>query len=397
MIDPKIYLLQDTCFAIKRWVEPETWGPVIKNIGFDSVEASFDNEMDLFYTPKWYRDDWFDRVKKIEKKEGIKVRSFFTGYQTYRTTGLSHPNPRIADYLFDGWLKPAVQELGERGLDLGFALNSFPDNVLQTPEAYQKAKDTVIRYMAKIGRLGADTNSDMLICTEAMYTPSTIPWTIEDSEEILKKIYQTGGDPVYITIDLGHMIGQRRFFKPTEDEISEKLAQAISGEKIAEPWLGADHTYQIWDKAIANKDTSDAVVLKILNDMDHYQYLFSKTKNDINPYAWLKKLGCYSPIMHMQQTNGKASSHAAFTEESNKDGIIKGKAFFEAIAEAYRQPDAEGMPPKTDRINLAFEIFASNLEHPREIIEKLKETSAYWKQFVPEDGMRLSEILKRIQ
>lgn len=36
---PKIYLVLDNCFAIKRWVEPETWGPLIKQLGFEIGRA----------------------------------------------------------------------------------------------------------------------------------------------------------------------------------------------------------------------------------------------------------------------------------------------------------------------------------------------------------------------
>lgn len=91
---PKIYLVLDNCFAIKRWVEPETWGPLIKQLGFDYVEASFDNEADFFYSPDWYLDAWFDRVKAVEAAQDIHVANFFTGYQTYRTAGLAHPNEK---------------------------------------------------------------------------------------------------------------------------------------------------------------------------------------------------------------------------------------------------------------------------------------------------------------
>ena len=31
---PKIYLALDNCFALKRWVEPETWLPLIKDLGY---------------------------------------------------------------------------------------------------------------------------------------------------------------------------------------------------------------------------------------------------------------------------------------------------------------------------------------------------------------------------
>lgn len=392
MTDPKIYLVLDNCFAIKRWVEPETWGPLTKELGFDCVEASFDNEVDFFYSPKWYLDNWLERVKAVEEKEGLHVANFFTGYQTYRTAGLAHPQGKMARHLLEGWVKPAIEALGKRGSGIGFSLHAYPDNVLQDPERYQEVSKKVAALMSEIGGL-AKENGGIPVCVEAMYAPHQTPWTIAGTKAFLQDIYAIDQNPVYTTIDMGHMVGQVRFRKPSSEAISQALTQSLKDPKTPEPWLGADSTYAIWDKALANKDTGDAVVAAIEADMARYPHLFSFDEADSNPYAWLEQLGCYSPIMHMQQTNGLSSSHAAFSPDQNAKGIINGKDLLSAIAKSYETQDP-AMPPKADAIYLSFEIFASNAEHPREIKKKLKETSAYWRQFVPKDGMRLSELLK---
>ena len=102
---PKVYLTLDNCFAIKRWVSPKEWVPLIQNMGFTSVQASFDNEIDFLYSPDWYLDQWFEELEEQEKCSTIKVDTFFTGYQTYRTAGLGHPNDQMADYLMEEWVK----------------------------------------------------------------------------------------------------------------------------------------------------------------------------------------------------------------------------------------------------------------------------------------------------
>lgn len=74
---PRIYIALDNCFALKRWIEPETWGRVIaEEIGFTSVQASFDNEIDMLYGPADYRDDWFRALTEAEKNTGLKWRVF---------------------------------------------------------------------------------------------------------------------------------------------------------------------------------------------------------------------------------------------------------------------------------------------------------------------------------
>lgn len=392
---PKIYLVLDNCFAIKRWVEPETWGPLIKELGFDYVEASFDNEADFFYSPQWYLDEWFDRVKAVEAAQNIRVANFFTGYQTYRTAGLAHPNPKMARHMLEGWVKPAIERLGARGSGIGFSLHAYPDSVLQDPDLYKEETRKVSAILSEIGKI-AKENGRIPVCVEAMYAPHQTPWTIEGTKNFLRDIYSIDHNPVYTTVDLGHMVGQVRFRKPCRGEIRQSIEAAVKGQTFTEPWLGGDTTYAIWEKAIQNRDAGDAVLNAIEDDMARYPHLFSFDPADSDPYAWLEQLACYSPIMHMQQTNGITSSHAAFTRDNNTAGIIDGARLLRAIAKSYKAEDA-AMPPKAEAIYLSFEIFASNAEHPREIKKKLKETCAYWRQFIPKDGMPLNELIELLK
>lgn len=48
------------------------------------------------------------------------------------------------------------------------------------------------------------------------------------------------------------------------------------------------------------------------------------------------------------------------------------------------------------KIYLALELFASNTEHPHEIKNNMRETREYWKQYIPEDGVRLDQLLERL-
>ncbi len=44
---------------------------------------------------------------------------------------------------------------------------------------------------------------------------------------------------------------------------------------------------------------------------------------DRDPYKWLEELGQYSPVVHIQQTDGEADHHWSFAEKNNAKGIIK--------------------------------------------------------------------------
>ncbi|MDO4555251.1 MAG: hypothetical protein Q4B70_08930, partial [Lachnospiraceae bacterium] len=109
-----------------------------------------------------------------------------------------------------------------------------------------------------------------------------------------------------------------------------------------------------------------------------------------------EELACYSPIMHIQQTDGITASHTPFTKEANKKGIVDGKKLLEAIAKSYEK-DEVGMPPKSDSIILALELFVSHTDHPGDIKKKMRETSEYWSKYIPKDGMRLNELLERLK
>lgn len=391
---PKVYLALDNCFAIKRWVQPETWMPLIRELGFRYVEASFDNEADFLYSPDWYLDNWFRRVETLEKEYGMRVANFFTGYQTYRTTGLAHPDSRIATHLLEQWLTPAIRRIGALGSGIGFSFHAMPDEVLQNPELYRKVTDQVIGRLARVAAL-AKENGEIPACVEAMYAPHQPPWTIEGTKRFLKDIYAVNGDPIYTTVDVGHMTGQARFQKPDLRQVLESLENAEPGRRYPHYWIGSEHTARLWREAAFSGTPTLADARRVCEDMERFPYLYSDSMRDADPYAWLEELGCYSPIIHMQQTNGVTASHAAFTDENNREGIIHGERLLYAIAKSYEAPDIPGMPPKAKELYLSFEIFAANAEYRSDILQKLEETCRYWRRFVPEDGTPLDQLLKK--
>ena len=208
---PKIYLALDNCFALKRWVEPETWLPLIKDLGYTSIQASYDNEFDMLYNTKEYIDSWLERLTVAEKQYGAKVQSFYSGYQTYRTSGLAHPDRRVVNSIVEGWIKPAVKIAGERNADMGFALHGIPENIMQDPEKYRECHEKLYRIYSDIGEY-ARKNGQVHVCVEAMYSPHHTPWTIEGTKEFLKNIYSLDGNAIYTTVDIGHMTGVTLYF-----------------------------------------------------------------------------------------------------------------------------------------------------------------------------------------
>jgi hypothetical protein len=45
-------------------------------------------------------------------------------------------------------------------------------------------------------------------------------------------------------------------------------------------------------------------------------------------------------------------------------------------------------------VSLSFEIFSGTAENRREVLNKMRESIQYWRQAIPTDGLRLSELLR---
>lgn len=136
-----------------------------------------------------------------------------------------------------------------------------------------------------------------------------------------------------------------------------------------------------------------AVALETI--FNKYPHLFAEER-DGRPYAWLEELGAYSPIIHMQQTDGLTSGHAAFTPAANEKGIIKGREVLGALLAAYDKPIDPAMPPRAEAIYLSFEIFISNIAYLRDSLNGLKKSVGYWREFIPADGMDLKDLVENL-
>lgn len=383
---PKVYLVLDNCFAIKRWVEPSEWMAVIKNIGFKYIEASFDNEMDMLYSPKEYCEKWFDDLEKEEARQGLKVVNFYTGYQTYRTSGLAHPNEVYVNNLIENWFKPAINHLSERNNGLGFSFHGIPEKDLSNAELFHNKENQVKKKLIEISEY-AQKKGESQISIEAMYAPHQTPWTLKGAEK-----YLNYHENLNISIDVGHMIGQRKYLFPDFETVEESLLNRVPTAELKDFVLPVQLDGE-WNKIIDNVLISKENVADFYKELKEYSYLFADSLEDSDPYSWLTKFGGYSPIIHLQQTDGITASHKPFTEKTNKAGIIHPLKVLKALKQSYDNPNPNIKSRKSKNIYLTFEIFASNTDSSREIIDGLTETLKYWREFIPEDGVYLDEIL----
>ena len=390
---PKIYLAIDNCFASKRWTAPLEWMSVIKDLGLYHVEASADNECDPLYSTSEYLNDWIEEIKKGTEKTGVQVANLYSGHGTYSTLGLAHPDKRIREHIRDKWLKVMIDIAGRLNAGLGFYCHAFNQKILNDAGLYEEAKSELIRDLADLALYAANRNVKY-IGVEQMYTPHQIPWTIGGATELLKGVNDISGKPFYLTIDVGHQSGQCKFLKPEKDKIVELIENHSRVSEIpSEFWVGAPEAHALIQAAIKSTDISGREIQlnNILEMVEKHHYLFA-SHADCNPYEWLGKLGCYSPIIHLQQTDGYSSGHKPFTAEYNKNGIIEGEKVLQSIKESYEKNTTDRIAPKCKEIYLTIEVFSATADSPAVILQRLDESVRYWRRFVPVDGMLLNEL-----
>jgi sugar phosphate isomerase/epimerase len=388
---PKVYLAIDNCFASKRWTDPGAWMRIIADTGVNHVEASADNEIDPLYSTDIYRQKWLDKVANESLKTGVSICNLYSGHGTYTTTGLTHEDASVRDHIMDDWIKKMIDTASIQEAGLGFFCHAFNGTILQDKEKYYFHLEDLYDRLAGLAEYASNRGLKSL-GLEQMYSPHQVPWTIKGARELMQHVFKRSGKPLYITIDVGHQSGQRKFQKP-DHEYLEKLMEDIKlGKKLEYCWLGIDQAYEIIREAVNGPvRKKQENINKIQELADEYAYLFAEY-DDGDPYKWLESLGCYSPIVHLQQTDGSVSAHWPFNDKFNAQGIISGKEVLDSLFKSYLQSET-GMPPKCKEIYLTIEVFAGTSEIPYDILQKINESVLYWRDFIPEDGLTLDKLV----
>jgi len=187
------------------------------------------------------------------------------------------------------------------------------------------------------------------------------------------------GRDFYFTEDVGHH--GTRFVRPDRSALEGGGARGL--------WLGTDRAFSLAEQG------GSAAWERISADMDANPQLFSSAE-DADCYAWLERLGCFSPIVHLQQTDGRSSAHLPFTEEQNRRGKITGDRVLRALKRSYDRPPPAGMPARCGDIYLTLEMFSATTSIPHDLLLDYRTTVSYWRQFVPEDGLGLDLLVDRL-
>ena len=376
---PKIHLAIDNCFASKRWTQPEEWARTIAEFGVRCVECSADTELDPLYMGPDYLRDWPALAKAAQKAHNVKVCNLYSGHGTYSTLGLTHTDPRVRRNMIEHWFKPLIRVAAELEAGIGFFAHCFSTNTVMDEKAYKAYQSILTDELSELNIFAAQAGCKYL-AIEQMYSPNQFPWTIEGTRRLIQEVSRQSQIPFYFTEDVGHHC--TKYLKPFHQDIFNHFIR-----KDRSIWLGSQEAYALFDEALARGELSEATCQRILELSEQTPHLFSSPW-DTNCYEWLRTLGCYSPIIHLQQTDGNSSPHLPFTRK----GIIDGGKVLRALKESYDQPCSAEMPKRCEEIYLTLEIFSGTAQTPREILDDYRASVQYWRQFIPSDGIALDKL-----
>ncbi|PSM15851.1 TIM barrel protein [Nitratireductor sp. StC3] len=88
-----------------------------------------------------------------------------------------------------------------------------------------------------------------------------------------------------------------------------------------------------------------------------------------DPYLWLTRLSHLSPIVHLQQTDGKRDYHWCFTDEANAVGIIHPEQVRTTIAKA----------PASVVTHLTIEVFPTFETPDEQVLADVASSCEYWR------------------
>ena len=315
-------------FLTRRWEEPDNWMRITRECGYSVHSFCFDVLDPLFSGEKNFLREEAEKTRQAADKYGVTLCDAYTGVATHRFHGLSHSDPRARKRMRE-WVSAALDVASMMGVDqIGGHVDAFSCEVLADEGRTEEAMQRIIAAYRDIA-VEAKQKGHRAFYSEQMYIPSEVPWTLAQMERMLIECNRDneGGVPVRVAIDVGHQAGNHYGLSPDEP----------------------DCRYE----------------------------------------EWLRRFGATAELIHLQQTTRDASHHWPFTPERNAQGDVNIATVLEMLAESHRvysqSPVAEVLPP-VDRHYLVCEIIPGSTKTEAKLLNELKQTSAYLRQFIPEGG-----------
>lgn len=120
---------------------------------------------------------------------------------------------------------------------------------------------------------------------------------------------------------------------------------------------------------IRDRDGDRAAVALCL-DVGH-QCVPGTTGPDADPYAWLRRMGRRTPIVHLQQSDADGDHHWPFTPAYNARGRIEAPRVLAALADS-----------AAEEASLILEVIPPFEADDRQVLKDLRESVDYWRDAI---------------
>jgi D-erythrulose 1-phosphate 3-epimerase len=312
-------------FLTRRWEEPENWMRLTCELGFPYHSFCADVLDPFFSGDRSYQLETAAAVREAAARYEVGIIDVYTGVATHRFHGLSHRHPAVRERMRQ-WIIECMDLALAMGTDrVGGHWDAFSVETLESAEGTEAAWRTLCEQFRRLAEIGRQKGLSALY-NEQMYIPSEVPWTLEQAEQFLQDTNTPDGCPVRLTLDVGHQAG---------------MHYGLSGP-----------------------------------DLDYRE--------------WIRRFGAGTELIHLQQTTPDASHHWPFTAAYNERGHIRIEAVLDALRAAHQAaaaaPDRPPVPP-VDRVYLVAEIIPGSTKTEKALMEELKQSCVYLRQFIPEGGL----------
>lgn len=188
-------------FAINKYLEPEEWTRIVhEELGLKHVQ--FVADLLNPFLPEAYIEKQLERIQASTQRHGISIDSVFTSAFT-RVNHLMHPDAE-ARKIWLQWFKDffcLAARLGARNGGGHFGILSFAaqNDVKQREFLIEEG----IKGWQELSFYVKDLGFDCLIF-EPMSVPREMANTIEETQELMRRVNENCGVPMRICLDVGH-------------------------------------------------------------------------------------------------------------------------------------------------------------------------------------------------
>ena len=198
---PNLTLGINTCFAVKRWPQPQDWAHiVVEELGLSSVQLSLD--LVPFGLSKDAIMRYADRARTAAEKFGINIHSVFTGLAAYSSSLLLSEDPSDRAAAFEWYQEMIAFTAAVGATGLGGHIGALSVPAAAHPALAKTLIATELDLMRELAETAADAGLDHLQF-ENLAVTREYGHSIDEAHAIETELAGTAV-PWRLCLDVGH-------------------------------------------------------------------------------------------------------------------------------------------------------------------------------------------------